>query len=148
MKYVLNILFVAVLIATVSVDFIIRQLFPLKEVEINLTVSFLAILSLLFFLASFHLMHGSTSRTAMSSKSPRQAQSESPRFIESILSQDDPLLIIRFFAAGLVFLTHMTILLQPSSAIFEGFGRMLLGAAHPGMQIFFTLSGFLMGKPL
>jgi len=65
---------------------------------------------------------------------------------KDLISSRDPFLPLRFFAALLVFTTHMVIVFKPSQDLFEGYWRILAGNAHAGMAVFFTLSGFLMGK--
>ena len=61
----------------------------------------------------------------------------------SLFYTNDSLLILRFFAAFCVFSTHAVILLHPDSLMGNKF---IVGCAHSGMAIFFTLSGYLMGK--
>jgi hypothetical protein len=69
--------------------------------------------------------------------------SQNRTIIESLFYTNDSLLILRFFAAFCVFFTHMRILLHSDSISSNWF---LDGCAHSGMVIFFTLSGYLMGK--
>jgi peptidoglycan/LPS O-acetylase OafA/YrhL len=59
----------------------------------------------------------------------------------------DQLLILRFFAFFCVYVTHNHILFAMPLANTHNFpGVLLMGCAHSGMVIFFTLSGYLMGK--
>jgi peptidoglycan/LPS O-acetylase OafA/YrhL len=59
----------------------------------------------------------------------------------------DPLLVLRFFAFFCVFVTHCIINNQINIAGLHIPGKYFLyGCAHSGMTVFFTLSGFLMGK--
>lgn len=69
---------------------------------------------------------------------------EAETIIAAMFHQNDPLLILRFFAAFCVFTTHAVILLHPKPGI-RGH-EIVIGCAHTGMAVFFTISGYLMGK--
>lgn len=71
---------------------------------------------------------------------------------QRLFKPNDPFLTLRFFAAFVVFIEHMHLVFNVNTEIFLGGWEviggwlLLVGSAHQGMAIFFTLSGFLMGK--
>ncbi len=73
-----------------------------------------------------------------------------PRGFEPIskrVNKKDLLLLLRFFAAFLVFVMHSRIVFNINSANISGSHSWInLSPAWLGMNIFFTLSGYLMGK--
>jgi peptidoglycan/LPS O-acetylase OafA/YrhL len=58
----------------------------------------------------------------------------------------DPLLILRLFAFLCVWMTHSALLLKPNNTADRWWHFLTFGCAHQGMAVFFTLSGYLMGK--
>jgi peptidoglycan/LPS O-acetylase OafA/YrhL len=71
----------------------------------------------------------------------------SPQMYASSRGQVDFLLFLRFFAALLVFLMHSGIVYKTSFANQLGiYSWLIFSPAWLGMEIFFTLSGYLMGK--
>jgi peptidoglycan/LPS O-acetylase OafA/YrhL len=58
----------------------------------------------------------------------------------------DPLLVLRLLAFFGVWMTHSALLLKPPATIWDPQHFLLRGCAHQGMTVFFTLSGYLMGK--
>jgi peptidoglycan/LPS O-acetylase OafA/YrhL len=58
----------------------------------------------------------------------------------------DPLLILRLFAFLCVWMTHSALLIKPNNTDDKWWHFLTFGCAHQGMAIFFTLSGYLMGK--
>ena len=148
MNTLLEVLFIAVILSGTTTDFIIRQLLPGDAVLVNVGCLFFAISASFLFYKIISSKQFSLPPPVLSSASdnmpPRGTLALTP--INSLISANDPLLIIRFFAAFLVFITHMMILFKPSQEIINQEWQVLAGGAHSGMAIFFTLSGFLMGK--
>ena len=90
-----------------------------------------------------YLLPGSFQGGAKSSISPTRTQ---PRKI-STMARKDLLMLLRFFAAFLVFVMHSRIVFNINSAnISKSHSWLYLSPAWLGMDIFFTLSGYLMGK--
>jgi peptidoglycan/LPS O-acetylase OafA/YrhL len=80
---------------------------------------------------------------------PAQHESAVPKLGDSLRFDrriGDPLLVLRLFAFGCVWMTHSALLLKPLANVWDGAHFLLRGCAHQGMAVFFTLSGYLMGK--
>jgi peptidoglycan/LPS O-acetylase OafA/YrhL len=135
-----SILFVILFVATVSFDYFGRYLFPNNSLCINLFMIPLTVISLSLFLIS---VRWTLRRGPEKIRHPEKIQLHRNVFAP-LLAERDSLLALRFFAAFLVFATHMAILLRPP--IVANFNAIIWGAAWSGMTIFFTLSGYLMGK--
>jgi len=142
MKKTLEVLFICLILTGTSVDFIARQLVLGNEWIINAICGFIVLAAGFLFYRLLHLNQS----TSLAENTKNSVQNIQLTPFKSLVNSNDPFLIIRFFAAFLVFTTHMVILLHPSNDLYDGYWRVLTGGAHAGMAIFFTLSGFLMGK--
>jgi len=137
----LEIIFISLIIMGTSIDLILRQTLP--NYALIVTVSYLSIFAIALYVfqkITFEQMSTVGRDVAKQEVSFRLTP------LKNIININDPLLIIRFFAAFLVFITHMSLFLHPSNDLLAGNWIILRGGAHTGMAIFFTLSGFLMGK--
>ena len=149
MNTLLEALFILLILVGTTVDFIVRQLIPNEVVLVNSLCALIAVSTICVFIKITSLKNplfihmdrheGKKITLSVSVNQPLTS-------IKSLININDPFLIIRFFAAFLVFVTHMMILMHPNQDLVIGIWRILKGGAHAGMAIFFTLSGFLMGK--
>ena len=142
----LEIFFIISILVGTGTDFIARQLLP----DLGLVVNCVCVVSLFLAACSFYLIMNSAKYTDHSAVLSQGVKNNSTtlqlRPIDALLNSNDPLLIVRFLAAFLVFVTHIAILLHPKEELLTGYWSVLRGGAHAGMAVFFTLSGFLMGK--
>jgi len=137
----LEITFIFLIMIGTSMDFILRQTLP--DYALLVTISCLSI-----FAIALYVFQKITYEQIPNVRRDIVKQDTLFRLtpLKNIASTNDPLLIIRFFAAFLVFIKHTSLLLHPSNHLLAGNWVILQGGAHTGMAIFFTLSGFLMGK--
>jgi peptidoglycan/LPS O-acetylase OafA/YrhL len=91
-------------------------------------------------------------RFVLRKKNDETSQSHSVIKTLDIGNINDPLLSLRFFACFCVLITHFSVPLHLARQVLNKivaadlFGFLILGCAHSGMVVFFTLSGYLMGK--
>ncbi|MGB9151559.1 MAG: hypothetical protein WCD70_00545, partial [Alphaproteobacteria bacterium] len=128
----LQIIFVLLVLIGTSSDAILRQFFP--QYEIGLDIFY--VVTLIGAAWMFHKL-APEQRLLMPRLNAGGIRRENP--FKALWNTNDPLLLIRFFAAFLVFSQHINILLRPSKDVFSGYWVLLQGNAHAGMAVFFTL---------
>ena len=143
MKKIYAVIYILAIISLFSTDFLIRALLPGRNVLLNVCIVILALIAALSF---WKVIGRVKEEDSLPAKTKESGSKPASTWVSQLLRPNDPLLVVRFFAAFLVFITHVRLCLKPNDAILTGTWFFLKGGAHTGMVIFFTLSGYLMCK--